>query len=63
MGGKDRDLSKILVGLAVAGVAATSFLFTLYQFSKHPENRKHFIEKLRNVRNEAPLPIPKKEGE
>jgi len=63
MEGNERDLSKIVVGLVVASVALLSFLFTVYQFSKHPENREHFIDKLRNVRNEAPLPVPKKEGE
>ncbi len=63
MGGKKRDVGKILLGLAVAGIAFFSFFFTIYQFSKHPENREHFIEKLRNVRNEAPLPVPKRKGE
>jgi len=43
--GKERDIGKILVGLAVAGIALTSFLFTIYQFSRHPENREHFLER------------------
>ena len=58
-----RDWGKILVGLAVAGVAVLSFLFTIYEYAKHPENREHFIKKLDNVRNDPPLPIPKKKGE
>ncbi len=60
-----RDWSKILVGLAVAGVALLSFLFTVYQFVKHPENREHFIRKLENIRNEPPFPLPNrgKKGE
>ncbi len=57
---QERDWGKILVGLLVASVAVFSFLFTVYQYIKHPENREHFIRKLENVRNEPPLPIPKK---
>jgi len=58
-----RDWGKILVGLAIAGVALLSFLFTIYQYVKHPENRAHFIKKLENIRNEPPFPVPKKKGE
>jgi len=53
-----RDWGKIFVGLAVAGVALLSLLFTVYQFAKHPENREHFINKLHNIRNEPPFPLP-----
>jgi hypothetical protein len=55
-----RDWGKILVGLAVAGVALLSLLFTIYQFRAHPENREHFINKLKNIRNEPPFPLPNK---
>jgi len=58
-----RDWSKILVGLAVAGIALLSFLFTIYQYVRHPENRIHFIKKLENIRNEPPFPLPNKKGE
>lgn len=60
-----RDWGKILVGLAVAGVALLSLIFTIYQFAKHPENREHFIHKLENIRNEPPFPVPgrNKKGE
>ncbi len=53
-----RDWGKIAVGLAVGGLALLSFVFTIYQYVKHPENREHFIRKLENVRNEPPFPVP-----
>lgn len=58
-----RDWGKIFVGLAVASVALFSLLFTVYQFVKHPENRKHFIKKLENIRNEPPFPVPNRKGD
>jgi len=57
-----RDLGKLLVGLAVSSVALLSFLFTIYQFLRHPENREHFIKKIENIRNEPPFPLPKRDG-
>ncbi len=56
----ERDWGKIVVGIAVMGIAFLSFVFTVYQYIKHPENREHFIKKLENIRNEPPFPVPNK---
>lgn len=53
-----RDWGKIITGLLVAGIALLSFSFTVYQYLKHPENREHFINKLKNIRNEPVFPRP-----
>ncbi len=58
-----RDWGKILTGLLVAGVAVLSFSFTVYQYLKHPENREHFIKKLKNIRNEPVFPRPGQKGD
>jgi predicted Zn-dependent peptidase len=58
-----RDWTKIFIGLLIASLAFFSFFFTVYQFMAHPENREHFIKKLKNIRNEPVFPRPGERGD